>query len=83
MPRNTDVRANVTIDLLGASMRPRRDAAEYIYDLLHLHASAAASMRPRRDAAEYLERFGSLSPALEASMRPRRDAAEYLVCVYM
>ncbi len=53
MPRNTLEQGNSMNNSVNASMRPRRDAAEY--RTLHLlrRFFPPASMRPRRDAAEY------------------------------
>ncbi len=54
MPRNTCVLALSVDDDVGASMRPRRDAAEYRGSKRNVCRNRCASMRPRRDAAEYL-----------------------------
>ncbi len=53
MPRNTVGVVGVIAVFLYASMRPRRDAAEYSVNTLRLNPTTYASMRPRRDAAEY------------------------------
>ncbi len=53
MPRNTlDFSLSFAI-FAPASMRPRRDAAEYLCIRWRPRSSNTASMRPRRDAAEY------------------------------
>ena len=62
--------------LVAASMRPRRMAAE-IADELELWVEALkASMRPRRMAAEIRRGAGLDVASGRASMRPRRMAAE-------
>ncbi len=54
MPRNTTHRTNEETGQIYASMRPRRDAAEYRLRTAVCELVDGASMRPRRDAAEYL-----------------------------
>ncbi len=77
MPRNTHITERVRQLERAASMRPRRDAAEY-YNILALSRHPRhASMRPRRDAAEYESIRVNCNTGHGASMRPRRDAAEY------
>ncbi len=58
MPRNTAVELVVIDSRIEASMRPRRDAAEYERPTGGGKGGYNASMRPRRDAAEY-HRFGT------------------------
>ncbi len=79
MPRNTLARDSFPPRAGSASMRPRRNAAEYILERLLSVDSFHASMRPRRNAAEYFEYIGFTFLYRIASMRPRRNAAEYRI----
>ncbi len=78
MPRNTRRTRIGAGRGSGASMRPRRDAAEYGVITRLQDLKDYASMRPRRDAAEYTGHVVQQHLAIAASMRPRRDAAEYV-----
>ncbi len=53
MPRNTPQPLMMKAWHSYASMRPRRDAAEYKQNRRFSSPVIHASMRPRRDAAEY------------------------------
>ncbi len=54
MPRNTLSNCLCFKPVPVASMRPRRDAAEYHAGDERDQVRLRASMRPRRDAAEYI-----------------------------
>ncbi len=60
MPRNTFRRNYVIEPHRWASMRPRRNAAEYLKKRNFTHISGPASMRPRRNAAEYRPKSGRI-----------------------
>ncbi len=64
MPRNTANSCVKSPPVWLASMRPRRDAAEYEIARDGMKGISSASMRPRRDAAEYDRGLGLLPPAL-------------------
>ncbi len=53
MPRNTQPAPLLCVLSAGASMRPRRNAAEYSRIDFKAVPDGFASMRPRRNAAEY------------------------------
>ena len=61
---------------VGASMRPRPDAAENFETPPAGAPGRGASMRPRPDAAENIRGGDGRRRGLIASMRPRPDAAE-------
>ena len=66
----------VDAGVVGASMRPRRMAAEIAPRLGEGAEVGRASMRPRRMAAEIAPALGGGRRRRAASMRPRRMAAE-------
>ncbi len=77
MLRNTHRRALPGVALLEASMRPKRNASEYILESVDFSNGVLASMRPKRNASEYnWSKFYSYV-SRQASMRPKRNASEY------
>ena len=78
MPGNTEWAAVPVLKPVKASMRPQRNAGEYLAKFLDDPARCSASMRPQRNAGEYMLYFlrGVLTQ-VEASMRPQRNAGEY------
>ena len=63
MPRKTD-RGGLRARVCGlASMRPRPDAAENVYQEMNVDPDMVASMRPRPDAAENPFRSARCAPA--------------------
>ena len=77
MLRITQVKVVDAAKTTLASMRPQRNAADNVADLvLAIAGTVDASMRPQRNAADNARAQGALLAHHHASMRPQRNAAD-------